>query len=203
MRIAFTGKLRSGKSAAAGRLVYNYGFETVSFGSALKRYADEIFSVTEVSEYKPELITEVDPFGYTYVSTKRKPRKLYQDFGQIMRELDPDIWIRHAEKSVEMLEDFRSTRGIVIDDLRQPNEYEWCRDNGFVIIRLVAPAETRVRRAEIAGDAFDMASLGHDTESHSDGFEVDYEIINDGTYEDLERKVDEIISKLQATAAEI
>lgn len=197
MRIAFTGKLRSGKSAAAGRLVYNYGFESVSFGSALKRYADEIFSVTEVSEYKPELITEVDPFGCTYTVSQRKPRKLYQDFGQTLRELDPDIWIRHAEKSVEMFEDFRSTRGIVIDDLRQPNEYEWCLDNGFVIIRLVAPAETRVRRAEIAGDAFELANLGHETESYVDSFEVDYEIINDGSLDELYARVDALVAKLK------
>ena len=43
-----------------------------------------------------------------------------------------------------------------------------------------------------------MASLEHDTESHSDGFEVDYEIINDGTYEDLERKVDEILTEIES-----
>src|SRR5690606_14194732 len=192
IKIALTGKLRAGKSAVASYLSADYGFEEVAFGSALKYYADKIFAYSDVSAYKPEVITK-----YGVAWSKRKPRRLYQDFGQKLRELDPNIWISHAEAVVQIYEDKKSTAGIVLSDLRQPNEFEWCKRNGFVIVRVTAPLETRVRRAEIAGDAFDMASLDHDTESHSDGFEVDYEIINDGTYEDLERKVDEIISKLQ------
>src|SRR5690606_5188652 len=164
---------------------------------ALKRYADDIFRLTEIPKYKPELIERDDPFGGTYVAGKRKPRALYQDFGQAMRTLDPDIWVRHLADSVEYYENQRSTRGIVIDDLRQPNEYAWCRANGFVIVRVSAPLEARVKRAEIAGDAFELADLEHDTESYVDKFEVDYEIVNDGSLADLWTKVDEMLAKIK------
>lgn len=190
IKIALTGKLRAGKSAVASYLSADHGFEEVAFGNAMKYYADKIFAYSDVPAYKPEVITK-----YGVAWSKRNPRRLYQDFGQKLRELDPNIWISHAEAVVQICEDKKSTAGIVISDLRQPNEYEWCKRNGFVIVRVSAPLEERVRRAEIAGDAFELAQLEHETESYVDSFEVDFEIENVGDIHDLWAKVDEIIEK--------
>src|SRR5699024_6716668 len=118
-----------------------HDFDIVSFGSSLKHYADRLFVYSDVY---PNAFDERE-FRY------RKPRRLYQDFGEKMRELDPCIWVKHVEASVEILEDIRSTSGIVIDDLRQPNEYEWARANGFIIIRVEASESLRLKRAEQAG----------------------------------------------------
>lgn len=178
LKIALTGKLRSGKSAVAERLFYEHGFEwPISFGGKLKYYADRIFDVNEGD---------------------RKPRAIYQQFGQLCRSIDEDVWIKHAEFSVQQALDSRSTRGIVIDDMRQPNEYEWCRANGFVIVRVSAPLEARVKRAEIAGDAFELADLEHNTESYVDGFNCDWEIVNNGSLSELWAKVDELVTGLKA-----
>ncbi|MFE5278591.1 hypothetical protein ACFQ9F_30120, partial [Bacillus cereus] len=84
-----------------------------------------------------------------------KPRALYQQFGQLMRQIDGDVWVKHVERKVEGIVDYRSTHdhhiGVVITDLRQPNEYEWARRNGFTIIRVTAPDDVRRQRAEQAG----------------------------------------------------
>ena len=189
IKIALTGKMRSGKTSAAIHLLAEYGFETLSFGGKLKLFADEIFACSDV--YKPEPIYEDTPIG-RHVVGYRKPRRLYQDFGQAMRQLDPDIWIKHAEAKLKSSEAER----IVIDDLRQPNEYEWARANGFVIIRVNAPEYLRIERAEAVGDNFDIADLTHETEKHVDTFAVDYEVNNNGDIRDLERQIDEIMTEI-------
>jgi dephospho-CoA kinase len=180
VKIALTGKMRSGKDLCGSHLYINYGFDRVAFGDALKKNAHAT---------------------YPWVSEFSKPRALYQQFGQLMREIEPDIWIKHAEQAVKGAIDFRVNTGaekvgVVITDLRQPNEYEWARANGFTIIRVTAPDEDRIARAKIAGDDFNEADLAHETESHIDGFTVDYEIHNDGSLDDLKRKVDEIMEEI-------
>lgn len=178
LKIALTGKMRSGKDEVARRLMYEHGFEfPIGFGDMLKFYADKVYCHT--------------------VNTEAKQRRMYQVFGQACREYDPDVWIRHVEFSVNKALDKRSTRGIVISDLRQPNEYDWCKRNGFVIVRVTAPDEIRLERAKQAGDIFEADDLAHETESYVDSFEVDYEIVNDGSLDELYAKVDELVAKLK------
>src|SRR5690625_6079228 len=98
-----------------------------------------------------------------------------------MREIDPQVWIRRAEAMARFEADRRSTAGVVIDDLRQPNEYEWARANGFIIIRVEASDDLRLERAEQAGDSFNEEELAHDTEQYVDKFNVDYTVVDDGS----------------------
>jgi dephospho-CoA kinase len=180
VKIALTGKLRSGKDTAARHLYIKYGFSTVAFGDALKKNAHAVFP---------------------WVSEFSKPRALYQKYGQLMRQIEPDVWVKHAEQAVKGAIDFNvgigaEKVGVVITDLRQPNEYEWARANGYTIIRVTAPDEDRLWRANLAGDDFTEADLEHETESHIDGFAVDCEIHNDGSIDDLQAQVDKIIEQI-------
>ena len=186
IRIALTGKLRSGKSTIADILWLNYDFEKVSFATTLRQVAELLFG--HMHEYNNE-----SPTGYS------KPRALLQTLGQKMREIDEDVWVRQAEQAVLWAEDSRRTAGVVIDDLRQPNEYEWARANGFIIIRVEADEALRLKRAEQAGDSFSEEDMAHDTEQHVDKFDVDYTIVNNGDMDELERQVDEIMSDIKAT----
>lgn len=190
IRIAFTGKMRSGKTTAADYLWMKYDFKTLSFGQPIKRIAEEYFAHLYEPIYSSENGKSIA--GY------KKPRKLLQQIGQLFRQIDEDVWIKRAEQTMKYYEQYRDTRGIVIDDLRQPNEYEWARANGFVIIRINAPDSLRIERAKAAGDDFDEADLTHETERYIDGFAVDYEIDNARSLEDLERQIDEIIAKIKS-----
>lgn len=149
MKIAFTGKARAGKDYLADILVSEYGYEKHAFGDALKAYAHEIFPA-----YPKE----------------PKPRKLYQDFGQYMRQIEPDVWVSHLFDAIEGVEK------PVITDLRQPNELDALREAGFIIIAVKCREDERVRRMKESGDAFDPKDLTHETESHTDGFDVDFVI---------------------------
>jgi dephospho-CoA kinase len=185
VKIALTGKLRSGKDTVANHLYVRHGFDRIAFGDALKKNAHATFP---------------------WVSEFSKPRALYQVYGQLMRQIDPDVWVKHAEQAVKGAIDFRVNTGaekigVVISDLRQPNEYEWARNNGFTIVKVIAPDEDRIARAKIVGDDFNEVDLEHETESHIDGFAVDYEIVNDGSVDDLKRKVDEIVEEISQGGA--
>lgn len=177
-KIILTGHLRSGKDSVAHRILTTHGyFEKVAFGDALKRLYHEL---------------------HPWVPENPKPREAYQAYGQDMRRLyGEDIWIRHAERTIDFYRRVKRPDGIVISDLRQLNEYEWARKNGYTIIRVTAPLEIRKARAIAAGDSFNEKDLEHETERHIEGFDVDYELINDGTLDDLYTKVDELMEAIQ------
>ncbi|MDR7001585.1 AAA family ATPase [Neobacillus niacini] len=180
VKIALCGKLRSGKDVAAHYLHIKYGFDRIAFGDALKRIAHETFP---------------------WVSESSKPRALYQDVGQLMRSIDENVWIRHAERKVAGTIDFRVNTGhdrvgIVLTDVRQQNEVDWCWRNGFTLIRVTAQDEVRIARAIEAGDDFNENDLEHITESAIDGFAVDYSVSNDGSVGDLQDKIDEIMGAI-------
>jgi dephospho-CoA kinase len=175
--IALTGAMRSGKDTVADYLVANYGYTRFAFGDALKRYANEIFDVDE---------------------SAAKPRELYQWFGQTMRERDPDVWVRKCFDDIRYSRDCFVTgddnQRAVISDLRQPSEYARCRAEGYVIIRVKAPESLRIHRAIESADKFALSDLTHDTESHVDGFAVDYEVENGGTLAELYRQIDAVMA---------
>jgi dephospho-CoA kinase len=180
IKIAFTAKLRAGKDTAAQHLHIRYGFDKVAFGDALKRTVNEVFP---------------------WVTGPNKPRALLQQYGQLMRQIDGDVWIKHAERAVNGAVDYRVNTGseqvgVVITDVRQQNEVDWCLENGFTLIRITAPDEDRIARAIAANDDFTVRDLAHSTELAIDSFAVDYEIHNDGTVDELKRKVDEIMEAI-------
>jgi dephospho-CoA kinase len=181
IKIALCGRLRSGKDTVANHLYIRHSFNRVAFGDAMKRCAHEAFP---------------------WVSEFSKPRSLYQNYAQAMRQIDPDVWIKHAERAVIGAIDFRVNTGaehvgVVITDLRQPNEYEWAKANGFTIIRVTAPKGNRMMRAFAEGDSYEEADMEHETEQHIDQFTVDYEIHNDGSIDELKARVDEIIGQMR------
>ena len=196
IKLALTGAMRSGKSSVATILCADYGFHEIAFGDALKRLAHEVF---------PD------------VPREPKPRALYQQFGQAMRNMPvpgaADVWVEHAMNRVEFWLDqaaMSARRGdgaflprVVISDLRQPNEFDRCRAEGFTIIRVMAPANLRLARARRAGDDFTEADLAHETEQYVDEFAVDYEIVNDSDIDDLVAKVSAIMAELGVTPIEL
>lgn len=173
IKIALTGKMRVGKDTVYQLLMselflalpeenqhtdYFYASK-FAFGDALKMYAEAIF---------PE----------QFVGGK-KPRELFQDFGQSLRRINPEVWVNKVADKVHA-QGFAPQKLVVscITDLRQPNEYKYCRDNDFYIIKVTAPDEIRLSRMNSEGDNFSPKSLEHETELHIDSYETDYIVNN-------------------------
>jgi dephospho-CoA kinase len=149
-KIALMGRARVGKNHVATVITKMWGHEQLAFADKMKSSAAQLF-----------------PDKVTY---KVKPRKLYQDYGQKMREIDPDVWVKHLHQKADQLP------YVVITDLRQPNEHEYCRKMGYTIIRVVCDEEVRKGRILAAGEKYVPEEMHHETESHVDTLPADFVI---------------------------
>ncbi|MBR0588523.1 hypothetical protein [Bacillus pumilus] len=124
-----------------------------------------------------------------------------RDFINGITELDvpgaSNVWVDYLFRRIKAHEKLRCCRDsrILITDIRKPAEYERAQAEGFKVLRINAPDELRIERAKRRGDKFKPADLNHPTETALDGFEVDYEVANDGTLADLYERLDEIMAK--------
>lgn len=177
-KIAITGKARSGKTELSHYAWMLYGFKEFDFSAVLK---DEFHRL------------------FPHIPREPKPRAYYQKFGQWLREIDPDIWIKMTMGKVheycfeDALNKVNYNSKVLVNGVRQPNEYPRLKDEGFVIIRVNASDNLRIGRAKKAGDVFTVEDLEHETESHIDTFEVDYEVNNVGTIGEMYGQFDVIM----------
>lgn len=173
--VAIIGKAGAGKDTVA-RLLDEVapGFIMLAFADQMKWFYHAIF---------------------TSVPPEPKPRKGYQWFGQMMRSHYADVWVKHLAENYSSIKEWMSNP-VIITDVRQPNEYEWCKENGFVIVKVTASGYTRLERMINRGDNFKMEDLHHETESYIDGFEYDFLIDNSGTIEDLKEQIKRLTGHL-------
>ncbi|MGD7046960.1 AAA family ATPase [Rossellomorea marisflavi] len=169
MKIALAGKMRSGKDTIAEFAVNTYGFKHFAFGDELKRHYHELFGEKE-----------------------SKPRSGYQWFGQVARSHDPDIWVDKCFQTLNGYED----NNIIITDLRQPNEYKKCKEEGFYIIKVHCDDDLRLQRILSKNDSFNPDDLNHETEQHIDSYKCEYVITNNGTLEELEQQFIDIFNEI-------
>jgi len=113
LRIAFTGKTRSGKTTSANYLLRTYGFTKISFTGKLIEFAHEFF---------PDRFEKGE-----------KPQDLIKALREKLREIDPNVYIKYVTRKIETLP---KNADIVIDDLRFSNEYNAIKSLGFLVVRL-------------------------------------------------------------------
>lgn len=174
-RIAVIGRIRSGKNTLADMISNKYGHEQFQLGDGIK---DVIIN------YFPEAILE------------GKPRKHYQTIGQAFRELNPNIWIETLDRKLQFHYKVYPNYPVIIPDVRQQNEVEYLKKQGFTIIRLDADKEIRLERIAMSGDVFSEEQLEHETEKATDTAYYDYLVTNNDSFEALQEQVDFIINEL-------
>jgi dephospho-CoA kinase len=173
MKIALLGYARSGKDTVAGIISKNAKNPTVqlAFGTRLKSLFHETF---------PD------------VPMVPKPRNGYERFGKAMRDIDKEVWINHVAKMLEKCEAYEVDFNCIITDVRQLNEVEWCKANGFHLIYV--NSWDRLRRERSEGDS----EFNEVNESERELWVInsDYVIFNNGTLADLEAQVVEILDEI-------
>jgi dephospho-CoA kinase len=179
LKIAVAGEIRSGKDT-----VCEYIQES-NWGMNIKKlyFAEGIAEI--IKDYFPEAW-----------NGEGKPRKHYQEIGQFMRTLNPDVWVNHTELNYFLLKQ-AGFQNFIVTDLRQQNEYEWLKENGFTVIKVETEPEVRKERMKASGDVFDEASLNHPVEQSIKALKYDYLISNNTTLEDLYAQVDFILDELE------
>jgi dephospho-CoA kinase len=175
MKIAVLGKMRSGKDTLAKYFIDNDFATQLAFG-------DEIKSIAR--KYFPEEVA------------KGKPRWIYQKVGQDFRAIDPDVWVKKLERKVFGLEYLGQT-SIVITDVRQMNEYEFLKKQGFTVIKVEAEDELRKERILRSGDIFEPEDFYHETETAVDYIPFDYLVTNNADLLSFYDQIEFIFNELQ------
>ena len=171
MKIAFIGRLCSGKTSFAKHLEKNHNFHILSFGEPVKRYATEIFGLVD------------------------KNRAILQDFAQKVKEIDENVWIKYLINQLDSLENYN----IVVDDLRFPNEYDALKQKGFYFIKLDINRLVQIERIKntYTNYKIHIDRLDNISEQHVDDMIADYTIKIDDTSDiDISNTIKHIFTKL-------
>ncbi len=191
MIIGITGEKGAGKTTIAEYLETK-GFTSLAFAEPLKQIAS-IFGFTDHQLYGTQSDkTEInEQLGIC-------AREFLQKFGtEICREMIPIvipemnlgssgiIWIKLLQDKIEKI--IQTNNDIVVSDVRFADEADSLREMGAIIIN--------VKRIERIG-RFDIYS-DHLSETESHGIDYDFEIINNLSFEDLYKKIDEIIIEIE------
>jgi hypothetical protein len=99
-------------------------------------------------------------------------RRLLQELGMAGRRYFPGIWIQHIAWKIAP-----NGPPIVFTDVRFQNEANFVRHKGGIIVRIVRPEQ-------IADE--------HESELNQSQIVADYEVVNDGSIEDLHKKIAEL-----------
>lgn len=180
MKVALVGKMRSGKDTIAEYAEEKYDFTRFAFGDGIREVARMLF---------PD-----------QMKNGNKPRSLLQGIGQTMRQFDNNVWVNKCFNIINGEIDFHGifNDGFrpIITDLRQPNEFAKCKEEGFITIKVHCDDEIRIKRILEKNDNFDKKDLEHETEMHIDAYNCDFIIHNNGSLEDLYRQFDNIVREI-------
>jgi len=171
MRIALCGEARSGKDTVAREInkLMGWYFNRLAFGDYMKKgyYRDNPHMVGAVKN-RDHMIAWSQPIvdAYKYV------------------------WVDQLALEISIADqDSCGPYDWIITDLRQPHEEEWCRENGFHIVRVHSPLEQRLHRMQELGEV-----EGKDLPYWVN---ADFHIYNDGTLEDLQKSLEKLLPVLE------
>jgi len=172
--IGLSGAARSGKDTVGDYIVSEFDFKRYAFADPLKRAASEMFGIPFEDFCNDDTKEVVNEFwGFS-------PRQMAQLLGtEGGRELfRQDIWVKRAELELSLNQ---LHAGMVITDVRFPNEAQWIQDMGGTVIHIERPGADG-----IVGEASHASEAGFSDELKN------HLVLNNGTLEELYTSVDQI-----------
>jgi hypothetical protein len=171
--IGLTGVAGSGKDTVREILDARHGYDGIAFADPIRDMLRELLDSVGVDEKwmtERELKErEIPELGASY---RQMAQLLGTEWG---RTLHPDFWLKIAESRIALFRKFGSP-GVVISDVRFPNEAAWVKAQGGVVWKILRPGIEAVR--------------AHASESLVDTLPYDYVIDNRGSIADLKYAVD-------------
>jgi hypothetical protein len=172
MIIGLYGYSRAGKDTVARILVENHGFEQRNMAGPIREILLRIdpYVLDEDNTYFT-LSSQVEEFGWDNVKAwYPESVEMMINLGQAMRDIDPDIWLNACIG--------QPYKNLVIADVRQPNEADFIYNHEGVLWNI------RSERAQKRG-----------MDGILDDYYFEYKIDNNGTIEELEAHIGEIMQR--------
>ena len=194
MIIGICGFQSSGKDTIADLLVREYGYKKLSFASMLKDIVSLMFGwprdrLEGLTKEDREWREQIDPWwAKTLDKPMLSPRYVLQYFGtELFRNnWHPEIWIKIVEKQLN------NYTNVVITDCRFTNEINMLKQNGGQIIHVHRNKPVWFDKYKLGEDVDEINNL-HVSEREWIRCYNDYDILNDGTIDDLYNKVKHIL----------
>ncbi|QNE74008.1 hypothetical protein F0344_04785 [Streptomyces finlayi] len=179
--VGLIGLARAGKDSVAARLRQRYGYQRVAFADPVRAAALRTDPLIPTSYgVHTRLSTLVNAAGWDYAKTTYpEVRRVLQNIGQTVRDMDPDFWVRAAFPAIEAAKTLNLP--VVVSDVRYENEARALLLDGFTLIRVTRPG------TGLAGDAG-----RHKSETELDAWATDLTIGNTGSLDDLNSTVDSL-----------
>lgn len=185
MIIGLVGYIGSGKGTVGDILVREHGYTKFAFADALKDAVATIFTwprgLLEGDSNASRAFRErVDVWWSHKFGYEVTPRLILQKFGTeaCRNGIADNIWIAALEKRIHGYED------VVISDCRFPNEINFIRSAGGVIVR--------VKRGE--DPSIEQLSKMHISETAWNKYDPDFIVHNEGTKDELKNNVKTILT---------
>jgi dephospho-CoA kinase len=175
--IGLSGKAGSGKSTVGDYLAGAHGYAQFAFAGALKEMVQNVFLFTDEQMTLGKEV--IDPrWGVS-------PRFCLQWLGtDVLRDVWPDIWIRHLRQEILDFLSINGQRPVVVTDVRFRDEAEALQRMGGVLVCLRRDKNHRL-------EACSTGIPGHVSEADLDGWEGwDHVLDNDGSLQDLAAAVE-------------
>lgn len=172
MLIGLGFRKRNGKSVSSRYLVENYGFIEFAFATRLKQMIDALHDIP--AYYKVTAKESIIPsLGKSY-------RSLCEEYGQGMRTLfGAKYWVNLLKTDIKGA----NKEKIVVSDVRHMSEVSFIKEQGGILINITNP------RIE--------PDTKHISEQQLINYDKwDYVVINDGTKEELYKKLDILLKEL-------
>lgn len=173
--LGLAGKARSGKDTVAEIMCRKHGFVRFAFADPVKLACQQIFGLSHEQTWHDDKKEVVIPYwGMT-------PRKIFQTLGDCIKpQFGDDVWCKRFDMAYELVKD---SDDVVVTDCRYDAEANLLREQGGVIVEIR-------RGVGLVGSAGDHAS------ERGLSSLPDYVIENNGTLEELEAKVAELLGVL-------
>lgn len=188
MIIGLVGYIGAGKGTVRDILVRNHGYHGFAFADALKDAVATIFTwprgLLEGDSNASRAFRErVDVWWSNKLGYEVTPRLILQKMGTeaCRHGIADNIWIAALEKRIAGYED------VVISDCRFPNEIDFIRSAGGIIVR--------VKRGD--DPTPEELSKLHISETAWNSYEPDYVIHNEGSLDDLKDHVKSYLTRAE------
>jgi hypothetical protein len=128
--IGLCGRAGSGKDFLADKLVRDYGYTKIAFGTELKVIANSIYPWVDLDYLHGE--KEV-PINHSENHLKKTPRDIWLHLNKL-REMDNNVFTRGTKLKIEAL--IAAEKNIVVTDIRKQNELDLLRNLKFITIKI-------------------------------------------------------------------
>lgn len=173
--IGLTGYAGTGKDTVRA-LLEEHGYTGLAFADPIRAMIRELLTSNGIeADWMDDRACKEAVIPSLGVSYRQMAQTLGTEWG---RNLQPDFWLRIAGAFMDDRIDDGDTH-FCISDLRFCNEAEWVRERGGVIWRIRRDAATPVRP--------------HPSEEEIAHIDADWQIHNNGSFEDLRETVGEAL----------